>query len=42
VLADSQTRAEIEFTADNPGATLFDGHQQNHMDRGFMMLFDHA
>jgi FtsP/CotA-like multicopper oxidase with cupredoxin domain len=42
VLVDSQTRAEVEFTADNPGATLFHCHQQNHMDSGFMMLIDYA
>jgi FtsP/CotA-like multicopper oxidase with cupredoxin domain len=42
VLVDSQTRAEVEFTADNPGASLFHCHQQNHMDLGFMMLFDYA
>jgi FtsP/CotA-like multicopper oxidase with cupredoxin domain len=42
VLVDSQTRAEVEFTADNPGATLFHCHQQNHMDLGFMMLMDYA
>ena len=39
VLIDAQTRAEVEFTADNPGASLFHCHQQNHMDLGFMMLF---
>jgi FtsP/CotA-like multicopper oxidase with cupredoxin domain len=42
VLVDAQTRAEVEFTADNPGASLFHCHQQNHMDMGFMMLFDYA
>ncbi len=42
VLVDARTRVEAEFTADNPGATLFHCHQQNHMDRGFMMLFDYA
>jgi FtsP/CotA-like multicopper oxidase with cupredoxin domain len=42
VLVDSQTRAEVEFIADNPGATLFHCHQQNHMDLGFMMLFQYA
>jgi FtsP/CotA-like multicopper oxidase with cupredoxin domain len=42
VLVDAQTQAEVEFTADNPGATLFHCHQQNHMDLGFMMLFDYA
>jgi FtsP/CotA-like multicopper oxidase with cupredoxin domain len=42
VLVDSQTRTEVEFTANNPGASLFHCHQQNHMDLGFMMLFDYA
>jgi FtsP/CotA-like multicopper oxidase with cupredoxin domain len=42
VLVDSQTRAEVEFTADNPGSTLLHCHQQNHMDLGFMMLLDYA
>jgi FtsP/CotA-like multicopper oxidase with cupredoxin domain len=42
VLVESQTRTEVEFTADNPGASLFHCHQQNHMDLGFMMLFDYA
>ena len=42
VLIDSQTQAEVDFTADNPGATLFHCHQQNHMDLGFMMLFNYA
>jgi FtsP/CotA-like multicopper oxidase with cupredoxin domain len=42
VLVDSQTRAEVEFNANHPGATLFHCHQQNHMDLGFMMLFNYA
>ncbi len=42
VLVDAQTVAEVEFTADNPGATLFHCHQQNHMDLGFMMLLNYA
>lgn len=42
VLVDAKTRAEVEFTADNPGATLFHCHQQNHMDFGFMMLLEYA
>ncbi|HEY1314846.1 MAG TPA: multicopper oxidase family protein [Steroidobacteraceae bacterium] len=42
VLVDAQTRAEVEFTANNPGASLFHCHQQNHMDLGFMMLFTYA
>jgi len=39
VLVEAGTEASVEFTADNPGATLFHCHQQNHMDEGFMMLF---
>jgi len=31
--------AEVDFTADNPGLTLFHCHQQLHMDFGFMTLF---
>jgi FtsP/CotA-like multicopper oxidase with cupredoxin domain len=33
---------ELDFLADNPGATLFHCHQQLHMDFGFMALFDYA
>jgi FtsP/CotA-like multicopper oxidase with cupredoxin domain len=32
---------DIDFTADNPGLTLFHCHQQLHMDFGFMTLFDY-
>jgi FtsP/CotA-like multicopper oxidase with cupredoxin domain len=39
VLVDAHTQTEIEFTANNPGMTLFHCHQQDHMDMGFMMLF---
>lgn len=42
VLVAAETQAEVEFTADNPGLTLFHCHQQNHMDMGFMMLFRYA
>ena len=42
VLVEAQTRTEVEFTADNPGATLFHCHQQNHMDLGFMMVLNYA
>jgi FtsP/CotA-like multicopper oxidase with cupredoxin domain len=34
--------AEIDFTADNPGPTLFHCHQQLHMDFGLMALFGYA
>ncbi len=33
---------ECDFTADNPGLTLFHCHQQLHMDFGFMALFRYA
>jgi len=31
---------DIDFTADQPGLTLFHCHSQLHMDYGFMALFD--
>ncbi|MGH9358053.1 MAG: multicopper oxidase family protein [Terriglobia bacterium] len=34
--------AEIDFTANNPGLTLFHCHQQLHMDFGLMTLFDYV
>jgi FtsP/CotA-like multicopper oxidase with cupredoxin domain len=42
VLVPSKTTAEVEFVANNPGRTLFHCHQQDHMDRGFMMVFRYA
>ena len=42
VLVDANTQVDVEFTADDPGSTLFHCHQQNHMDAGFMMLFRYA
>ncbi|AXC12947.1 Multicopper oxidase [Acidisarcina polymorpha] len=42
ILVDAQSRVDVEFTANNPGMTLFHCHQQNHMDLGFMMLFRYA
>ncbi len=42
VLVPAQGQVDVEFTADNPGMTLFHCHQQNHMDAGFMMLFRYA
>lgn len=42
VLVAAGTRTEVDFTADNPGDTLFHCHQQNHMDLGFMMLLNYA
>jgi FtsP/CotA-like multicopper oxidase with cupredoxin domain len=34
--------AEVDFTANNPGPTLFHCHQQSHMDFGFMMLLKYT
>jgi FtsP/CotA-like multicopper oxidase with cupredoxin domain len=42
ILLDAGTMVEVEFTANDPGPTLFHCHQQNHMDAGFMMLFRYA
>jgi FtsP/CotA-like multicopper oxidase with cupredoxin domain len=39
VLVKSNSRTDVEFTANDPGSTLFHCHQQDHMDMGFMMLF---
>ena len=39
VLVGAGTEVEVEFTANNPGTTLFHCHQQDHMDMGFMMVF---
>jgi FtsP/CotA-like multicopper oxidase with cupredoxin domain len=42
VLVNANTQVDVEFTANDPGPTLFHCHQQNHMDAGFMMLFRYA
>jgi FtsP/CotA-like multicopper oxidase with cupredoxin domain len=42
VLVSAKSTTEVEFVADNPGKTLFHCHQQDHMDRGFMMVFRYA
>lgn len=42
VLLAAGRKTEVVFTADNPGKTLFHCHQQDHMDSGFMMLFDYV
>ena len=39
LLVSAGKEAEVEFTADRPGLSLFHCHQQDHMDMGFMMLF---
>ena len=35
-------RAAVDFTADQPGLTLFHCHIQQHMDYGFKALFRYA
>jgi FtsP/CotA-like multicopper oxidase with cupredoxin domain len=42
VMVGGYQQVEADFTADNPGLTLFHCHQQLHMDFGFMTLFDYA
>jgi FtsP/CotA-like multicopper oxidase with cupredoxin domain len=42
VLLETGAKTEVAFMANNPGKTLFHCHQQDHMDSGFMMLFDYA
>ena len=42
VLVPAKSTVEVEFVADHPGRSLFHCHQQNHMDRGFMMVFRYA
>jgi len=42
VMVGGYQEVEVDFTADNPGLTLFHCHQQLHMDYGFMSLFDYA
>lgn len=39
ILVKAGTESEVEFTANAPGLSLFHCHQQDHMDMGFMMLF---
>lgn len=42
LLLPTREKTEVVFTADNPGKTLFHCHQQDHMDSGFMMLFNYT
>jgi len=42
VMLGGYQEASVDFTADNPGLTLFHCHQQLHMDFGFMTLFDYV
>ena len=38
VVVPAMKQVEVDFTADNPGPTLFHCHQQLHMDYGFMTM----
>ena len=42
VVVNANKVVEVDFTADNPGNTLFHCHQQLHMDFGFMALIKYA
>jgi FtsP/CotA-like multicopper oxidase with cupredoxin domain len=37
----ARKQVEVDFTADNPGPTLFHCHQQLHMDYGFMTMLQY-
>ncbi len=41
VLVPAWKQVEVDFTAENPGLTLFHCHQQFHMDFGFMALMEY-
>jgi FtsP/CotA-like multicopper oxidase with cupredoxin domain len=42
IVVPAKEQVHVDFTANNPGDTLFHCHQQDHMDNGFMMLFRYA
>ena len=42
VMLGGYQEVEVDFTANDPGLTLFHCHQQLHMDFGFMTLFDYV
>ncbi len=41
VVVPARKQVEVDFTADNPGPTLFHCHQQLHMDYGFMAMVEY-
>jgi len=41
VVVPAMKQVEVDFTADNPGPTLFHCHQQLHMDYGFMTMLQY-
>ena len=42
VVVPAMKQVEVDFTADNPGPTLFHCHQQLHMDYGFMTMMQYV
>jgi FtsP/CotA-like multicopper oxidase with cupredoxin domain len=42
VVVNANKTVEVDFTADNPGNSLFHCHQQLHMDFGFMTLLKYS
>jgi FtsP/CotA-like multicopper oxidase with cupredoxin domain len=41
VVVPAMRQVDVDFTADNPGPTLFHCHQQLHMDYGFMTMLQY-
>ena len=42
VIVPAHATVEVDLIGNNPGSTLFHCHQQDHMDSGFMALFEYA
>jgi FtsP/CotA-like multicopper oxidase with cupredoxin domain len=42
VVVPPRKQVDVDFTADNPGPTLFHCHQQLHMDYGFMTMLQYV
>ncbi len=42
IVVPARKQVEVDFTADNPGPTLFHCHQQLHMDYGFMTMLQYV
>jgi FtsP/CotA-like multicopper oxidase with cupredoxin domain len=42
IVAPGNATTAVDFTASNPGSTLFHCHNQTHMDFGFMTLFRYS
>ena len=42
IVVPATKQVEVDFTADNPGPTLFHCQQQLHMDCGFMTIVQYG